>query len=152
MVKTIQINLSNKLTYTLTLIGILIVFAWGVIAYGGSQPSVVGHSAGEIEEADPTVQENVKDGVSWSELSGIPAGFADNVDNEGKYGYACSAYQCKVHCYAVHGSPWVDVTHTFVPSASYTICLQYPDPFAVGGSYTVHIRSKTGGSYRCNCG
>ena len=32
-------------------------------------------------EADPTVVESVKDGVSWSELSDIPSGFADDVDD-----------------------------------------------------------------------
>ncbi len=32
-------------------------------------------------EADPTVNANVKDGVDWTELSGIPAGFADGIDN-----------------------------------------------------------------------
>ena len=34
-------------------------------------------------ETDPTVLTSVKDGVSWSEVSGIPAGFADDVDNVG---------------------------------------------------------------------
>ena len=33
-------------------------------------------------ETDPTVPSWVKDGTSWSELSGIPAGFADGVDND----------------------------------------------------------------------
>lgn len=34
-------------------------------------------------ETDPTVAASVKDGVSWGEVSGIPAGFADGVDNVG---------------------------------------------------------------------
>ena len=34
-------------------------------------------------ETDPTVDPNVKDGVSWDELAGIPAGFADGVDDVG---------------------------------------------------------------------
>ena len=38
---------------------------------------------GATAETDPTVQANVKDGVDWSELTGIPAGFADNVDDTG---------------------------------------------------------------------
>ena len=38
---------------------------------------------GGIEtETDPTVLASVKDGVSWTELSGKPAGFADNIDND----------------------------------------------------------------------
>jgi len=34
-------------------------------------------------ETDPTVIASVKDGVSWGEITGKPAGFADNVDNIG---------------------------------------------------------------------
>jgi hypothetical protein len=34
-------------------------------------------------EIDPTVPANLKDGVSWSEVSDIPAGFADGIDNVG---------------------------------------------------------------------
>jgi hypothetical protein len=34
------------------------------------------------EETDPTVLASVKDGVSWGELSGIPGGFQDGVDND----------------------------------------------------------------------
>lgn len=32
-------------------------------------------------ESDPTVAVEVKDGVSWSEVEAIPAGFADGIDN-----------------------------------------------------------------------
>jgi hypothetical protein len=35
---------------------------------------------GIITEADPTVLASVKDGVAWTELSSIPAGFADGTD------------------------------------------------------------------------
>jgi len=38
---------------------------------------------GITTETDPTVLSSVKDGVSWSEVSGIPAGFADGVDDVG---------------------------------------------------------------------
>ena len=33
------------------------------------------------DELDPTVDESVKDGVDWTELSGIPAGFLDGSDD-----------------------------------------------------------------------
>ena len=36
-----------------------------------------------ISETDPTVDASVKDGVSWDEVTGIPAGFADGIDNVG---------------------------------------------------------------------
>ncbi len=39
--------------------------------------------SGSGSEADPTVPASVKDGVDWSELSGIPAGFADGTDDAG---------------------------------------------------------------------
>jgi hypothetical protein len=32
-------------------------------------------------ESDPTVPAHIKDGISWNEISGKPAGFADNIDN-----------------------------------------------------------------------
>lgn len=34
-------------------------------------------------ESDPTVLASVKDGVSWSEIASIPAGFADGIDDGG---------------------------------------------------------------------
>ena len=36
-----------------------------------------------LTETDPTVLASVKDGISWGEVSGIPAGFADGVDDVG---------------------------------------------------------------------
>ena len=33
-------------------------------------------------ESDPTVPASVKDGVDWTEVTGIPAGFADGVDDD----------------------------------------------------------------------
>jgi len=42
-----------------------------------------GDDVGLAAESDPTVLASVKDGVSWGELSGIPVGFADGVDNMG---------------------------------------------------------------------
>ncbi len=80
--KTIQINLSNRLLYTFIAIGILLIAGVGVYAYTGN----VGHTADQIDEADPTVLDSVKDGIVWSEVGNIPAGFADGVDNEGAGG------------------------------------------------------------------
>lgn len=42
--------------------------------------TVVGTLTGET---DPTVNASVKDGVDWTELSGVPFGFADGIDNTG---------------------------------------------------------------------
>ncbi len=40
-------------------------------------------TAGFVTETDPTVPDSIKDGIDWSEVSGIPSGFADGVDNVG---------------------------------------------------------------------
>lgn len=40
-------------------------------------------SVGGGSETDPTVPASVKDGTSWTEVSGKPVGFADGVDNTG---------------------------------------------------------------------
>ncbi len=42
-----------------------------------------GDQTGITTETDPTVPAALKDGVSWTELSGIPTGFADGIDNVG---------------------------------------------------------------------
>ncbi len=42
-----------------------------------------GDQVGLTQETDPTVPGWIKDGIAWSEVNGIPAGFADGVDNEG---------------------------------------------------------------------
>ncbi|MBU2053078.1 MAG: hypothetical protein KJ721_02435 [Nanoarchaeota archaeon] len=76
-------KLSNRTLYTFITLLILATGFLIVNAYGTSNPAVVGHSAGEIVEADPTVLASVKDGVSWSEISSMPAGFADGVDDAG---------------------------------------------------------------------
>ncbi len=47
MVK-VEINLTNKWLYSLIVVGIVFVLGIGVYAYGGSNPAVHGHNAGEI--------------------------------------------------------------------------------------------------------
>jgi len=87
----IEVNIEKRYAYGI--IGLLIlVFGFLVVnAYGTSTPAVFGHSAEEIEEADPTVHESVKDGVDWSELSGIPTDIADG-DDVGGEGYCYTHY------------------------------------------------------------
>jgi len=46
---TIKINFSNRLLYTFIVLGILVLVAVGVYAYGTSNPSTFGHSTGEID-------------------------------------------------------------------------------------------------------
>ncbi len=55
----------------------------GDVTASGTICDSTGCIGGLTSETDPTVQANVKDGVDWSELTGIPAGFADNVDDTG---------------------------------------------------------------------
>ncbi|MFC1980937.1 hypothetical protein ACFLVN_01675 [Chloroflexota bacterium] len=50
-------------------------------AYGWGDHSAVGYLTGET---DPTITDaSIKDGVDWTELTGIPADFADGVDDVG---------------------------------------------------------------------
>ena len=73
----IEVNIEKRYAYAI--FGILFL-ALGILivnAYGTSNPAVVGHSAGEIVEADPTVLASVKDGIAWSEISSRPAGLDD---------------------------------------------------------------------------
>ncbi|MFW5704442.1 MAG: hypothetical protein ACOCXG_01240 [Nanoarchaeota archaeon] len=58
-----------------------------------------------MTETDPTVPANIKDGISWSEISDIPSGFADGVDNSQTAGvniYSCSVvrdvHSCGTSC------------------------------------------------------
>ena len=82
----IQFKFSNRFLYTFIVTVIMILVGVTVFAYTGN----VGHTSSQIDESDPTVASSVKDGVSWSELSGIPSGFADGTDNEGISGVSWS--------------------------------------------------------------
>lgn len=68
------------------------VYGKGFVGYAGyfdgnarvtGNLTVNGSIAGE---SDPTVNASVKDGVDWTELTGIPAGFADGTDDTGGSG------------------------------------------------------------------
>ena len=49
-------------------------------AHGWGDHSMAGYL---MNETDPTVPENLKDGVSWTEIADIPSGFADGTDDGG---------------------------------------------------------------------
>jgi len=55
-------------------------------AYNWGDHSTHGYLTSGTAESDPTVLASVKDGVDWGELSGIPAGFLDGIDNVGSGG------------------------------------------------------------------
>ena len=55
----------------------------GGIKFPDNTVQTTAASGGITSETDPTVIASVKDGVSWAEVTGKPAGFADNIDNEG---------------------------------------------------------------------
>jgi len=94
--RQINIQLSNKVFYTLIALMFVVLLGAGVLMVNAyvNPATGVGHTADDIEgvcrtdgtgcnELDPTVITSVKDGVSWAEVTGKPAGFADNVDNVG---------------------------------------------------------------------
>ncbi|MCW8966538.1 MAG: hypothetical protein OQK82_07625 [Candidatus Pacearchaeota archaeon] len=106
----VKINISNRAIYSLIILTITIFLGIGVYAYNsGFNPSTMGHSLDEIgiptncladqtlkwngnkwscsdetklSESDPTVSDEIKDGISWSEINNIPSGFADKKDNQ----------------------------------------------------------------------
>ncbi len=51
MKRKIQINLrfNNRVLYSIIILGVLILITFGVWAFGGNNPSLVGHSAGELD-------------------------------------------------------------------------------------------------------
>jgi len=89
--RQITIKFSNRTLYTLIALGVIVILGVFVYAVAG-----VSHDASEVTgvcktdgtgclaESDPTVTASVKDGVAWSEIQSIPAGFADGVDNVGR--------------------------------------------------------------------
>ena len=73
--RVIKINLSNKMFYTLIAIAVLIFSGIVIYAYGSSNPTVMGHSHGEIEPcADGQVLQMVAG--SWQCLN-LPPGIVD---------------------------------------------------------------------------
>ena len=100
MAKEVKIVLTNRLTYTLIFTGVLLSMAWFVMAVAG-----VSHDASELEgvcksdgtncvaitETDPTVPANLKDGITWTEISNRPAGLDDG-DQVGSAGSLVCRY------------------------------------------------------------
>ena len=73
LIKQKYFKLSNRLTYTLIVVGVFILIGFGVFAFNTSNPSHFGHSSGELI-------------VNWNDIQGIPSGFRDNIDND-RYRY-----------------------------------------------------------------
>lgn len=109
------IKIEKRFAYII--IGLLVlIFGFLVVnAYGGNQPSVMGHSAGEIDgvcksdgtdclaETDPTItQDNIKDGITWTEISSRPAGLDDG-DDIGSGGQGCNWVGWKCSAYVLSG-------------------------------------------------
>jgi len=91
--KKIVINLSDKLFYTLAVLGILIFASLGVYAFGGSTPTIMGHSVGEIDWSgviqkiktnELCLGDNCK--TDWPEAEGFSGGtlFYFNNDHLGR--------------------------------------------------------------------
>lgn len=74
-------RLSNRAVFTILGVLVLILGSLSVYAYGTSNPSSFGHSVGELDGLGSLATKN---SVDWnSEISNIPSGFADGVDNTG---------------------------------------------------------------------
>jgi len=76
--KKVIINLSNRTFYTLISIGVLVLLGVGVYAFGTNDPSVFGHSIGEIDWNSGVISNLAINTItlsgqaisSWSEISG----------------------------------------------------------------------------------
>lgn len=103
----IKIDISYGFAYFLMFLLVLTIFSLGVYALTPGTAPNPGHLISEVSpisscsanqflkfdgtnwvcsaitESDPTVTASVKDGISWNEISGIPQGFADGIDNAG---------------------------------------------------------------------
>lgn len=79
----IEVNIEKSQFYIFLVVIFISAGFLIVNAYGTTAPATFGHSAGEIEEVDPTVLDSVKNGVDWSEVTLKPAGFEDGVDDVG---------------------------------------------------------------------
>jgi hypothetical protein len=67
---------------------VVVLIGFGVVyAYGGNDPSVMGHSAGELEIDGVSIKDYIdmhgsgEAVVNWDDIVGMPAGFADGVDD-----------------------------------------------------------------------
>ena len=80
--RQIIIEFSNRTLYTVVALLILATGLFIVNAYGGSQPTVVAHSVGEIDGLGSLATKN---SVDWDagEIVNIPVGFADGIDDVG---------------------------------------------------------------------
>ena len=119
----VSVNLSKRDFFWIGLIIVLTFVGFGY-SHGGNNPEVMGHSEGEIEGvcltdgtgcdganayADSVAGNGSSGPVSWGDITGIPSGFRDNVDNAGgvvsSSCYAAAA-KCGSQCasgYAVTG-------------------------------------------------
>jgi len=84
------------------------ISATGGTYTAGAGISISGNtiSAAVASETDPTVPANIKDGVDWSEISGIPADFADGVDDVAAAGGGGIIETYVVQAHTGGGSVW----------------------------------------------
>lgn len=101
----VTIKLSNKLHYSLITIAAILLIGVGVYAYGGTTPSTMGHSIGEI--APPSgcsagqVLRMVPAGVGWdcvNVVSSIPSTYVRNVETVSFTRSGCTGNSAYIAC------------------------------------------------------
>ena len=157
--KKFQINFSNKLFYTLVAIGIFIAIGIGVYAYGGSQPNVVGHSAGELDlsegvNGNAIFNGNVGIGTTnpGNKLTISTAGADDTIPalgaNGGKLGIFRDASYGLIAGQIVNGNAFVQVQRIDGTATAYNLLLQ-PKGGNVGiGTTTPHGKLDVAGNIK----
>lgn len=129
----VEINFDKRWLYTFIVVGILAIIGVGVYAVGG-----VSHSSDEITEVDPTVNNSVKDGVDWTELTGIPSDFADGVDNMGDVTKTIGIWKCLSY----------DCSCGPQPYCNGQIIYQETQPYC-GCGFSIMGECKASGTYPC---
>ena len=71
-----RFNLSNKLHYTLILLGVLVIVSFGVMAIGTSNPTKFGHTAGELDSHWKTT-EGILNSISYGNIKLSQVGYLD---------------------------------------------------------------------------
>lgn len=72
----INIHLTNRVMYSLIALSLILIVGVGVYAFGGNDPSYVGHSAGELDGLGTLAS---KDSVDWSEITDKPIGLSEDL-------------------------------------------------------------------------
>lgn len=137
----IEINIDRRIGLYIIFTMVTLFLVSYAVAYGGSDPSFVGHTWGEMEcsgcidtsdIADGAVTNDKVSSIDWSKITtGMPPGFADGIDN------VMSCRVC-IQCSCIDGCD-------FSPVASNWVCTPYG-----GGTSPFTTNTFSGWGHNCD--